>query len=316
MNKKLILRILGAIFSALIIVGIFVPFVSVTGYTQSLWGVYSSVNTLYLPIMLIVFGAIGVIFFSLNFKTEFAYMSTGAVLFFIVMQTIDVLDQGTFSTLSVGYYFLAIGAIATGVIAFLSNLKTKQKEKEVISSENGSSSNMIAQIDKLYNEQPLQQEVPIQTISNNSVSPIPAEPLQQEIKPIEPVMDNQPIPEVVPQPNQATVEFQPQMNPQVIPTVEPQQNLQSNPVPTQGLQQPNPVVQEFMGAQAQQPTSNQSIPVQSTNDFNVPLSGINEESPVQPNPVVQGFTKEQTPSIPTTPDPQNNGLDIFGQPLK
>ena len=125
MNKKLILRILGAIFSALIIVGVFVPFVSVTGYTQSLWGVYSSVNTLYLPIMLIVFGAIGVIFFSLNFKTEFAYMSTGAVLFFVVMQTIDVLDQGTFSTLSVGYYFLAIGAIATGVIAFLSNLKIK-----------------------------------------------------------------------------------------------------------------------------------------------------------------------------------------------
>lgn len=318
MNKNLILRILGAIFSALMIVGVFVPFVSVTGYTQSLWGVYSSIDTLYLPIMLIVFGVIGVVFFSLNFKTEFAYMSTGAVLFFIIMQTVDVLDQGTFSTLSVGYYFLAIGAIATGVITFLSNMKVKEKQEAIVSSENSAPSNMIAQIDKLYNEQPIQQDIPVQTINNN-ITPIPVQPIQQNIQEVNSVgsdINNQPIPEIVKEPVSMTNEFQPQMNPQVIPTVEPQQNLQSNPVPTQGLQQPNPVVQGFMNSNLQSQVAEQAAPEPQQNNFSVPLNNINQELPKQPNPVVQEFTKEQSQSIPVTPEPQNSGLDIFGQPIK
>ncbi len=318
MNKNLILRILGAIFSALMIVGVFVPFVSVTGYTQSLWGVYSSIDTLYLPIMLIVFGVIGVVFFSLNFKTEFAYMSTGAVLFFIIMQTVDVLDQGTFSTLSVGYYFLAIGAIATGVITFLSNMKVKEKQEAIVSSENSAPSNMIAQIDKLYNEQPIQQDIPVQTINNN-ITPIPVQPIQQNIQEVNSVgsdINNQPIPEIVKEPVSMTNEFQPQMNPQVIPTVEPQQNLQSNPVPTQGLQQPNPVVQGFMNSNLQSQVAEQAAPEPQQNNFSVPLNNINQELPKQANPVVQEFTKEQSQSIPVTPEPQNSGLDIFGQPIK
>ena len=316
MNKKLILRILGAIFSALIIVGVFVPFVSVTGYTQSLWGVYSSIDTLYLPIMLIVFGVIGVVFFSLNFKTEFAYMSTGAVLFFIIMQTVDVLDQGTFSTLSVGYYFLAIGAIATGVITFLSNMKVKEKQEAIVSSENSAPSNMIAQIDKLYNEQPIQQDTPVQTIDNN-ISPIPVQPIQQNIQEINAVgsdINSQPIPEIVKEPVSMTNEFQPQMNPQVVPSVSPQ--VSTTVQQSTDLNQPNPVVQEFMNSNLQSQAAEQAAPVQQQNNFSVPLDNINQELPKQPNPVVQEFTKEQSQSIPVTPEPQNSGLDIFGQPLK
>ena len=121
MKNKLIFRIIGALASALIIVSVFIPFISVTGYSTSLWESYKIINSLYLPIMIIVFGAIGALFFALNIKTEFAYMSTGAIIFFLVMQTIDVLNQGLFNTLSIGYYLLALGAILTGIMSFLTN---------------------------------------------------------------------------------------------------------------------------------------------------------------------------------------------------
>ena len=106
MKNKLIFRILGALSSALIIVSVFVPFVSVTGYSQSLWQTHSAVGTIYLPIMIIVFGAIGVILFAINKKTELVYASCGALIFFLIMQTIPVIDQGVFKTLGIGYYFL------------------------------------------------------------------------------------------------------------------------------------------------------------------------------------------------------------------
>ena len=85
MKSKLIFRILGALASALIIASVFIPFVSVTGYSQSLWQANELVGTLYLPIMIIVFGAIGVIVFSINIKTELAYTSSGALLFFLII---------------------------------------------------------------------------------------------------------------------------------------------------------------------------------------------------------------------------------------
>ena len=151
MKNKLIFRILGALASALIIVSVFVPFVSVTGYSPSLWETYELTNSLYLPIMIIVFGAIGVIFFALNIKTEFAYMSVGAIFFFAIMQTIDILDQGVFNTLSVGYYFLVIGALLTGIMAFLTNLKSKKKVEVVEEVKKEEEASMIDQIDKLYN---------------------------------------------------------------------------------------------------------------------------------------------------------------------
>ena len=96
MKNKLVFRILGALSSALIIASVFIPFVSVTGYSQSLWQTHSAVGTIYLPIMIIVFGVIGVLVFSTGFKTELAYASAGGLLFFLIMQTIPVIDQNLF----------------------------------------------------------------------------------------------------------------------------------------------------------------------------------------------------------------------------
>ena len=233
MKNKLIFRILGALASALIIVSVFVPFVSVTGYSPSLWETYELTNSLYLPIMIIVFGAIGVIFFALNIKTEFAYMSVGAIAFFVIMQTIDILDQGVFNTLSIGYYFLAMGALVTGIMAFLTNLKTKNKV-EVKEEAKEEESSMLDQIDKLYNEQTsTQSEIsPIQPV-DNIVQPLPIQPLEAVV-PVQPI--EQEVEEV-------------QVNPivQEIPTE--QNEVVQEPIVKQNTvenEQPiNPVLQEF-----------------------------------------------------------------------
>ena len=347
MKNKLIFRIIGALASALIIVSVFIPFISVTGYSTSLWESYKIINSLYLPIMIIVFGAIGVLFFALNIKTEFAYMSTGAIIFFLVMQTIDVLNQGLFNTLSIGYYLLALGAILTGIMAFLTNLKTKVKEEKVEVVDSINETSMLDQIDKLYNDQPtVQNEIsPIQPV-DNVVEPIPIQPLEQiqpislmspipEVQQVVPDVSSipvQPTQEVIPEPTQS-VEIQPSLsqvtpvvsvqetqvveqpiNPVAEPVVAPQPKVQIqqvNPVVQEFTQQtsPNPVVQDFSIHQENVQPTIQNESVEEIQPLSVPLSNINNSE--ANNPVVQEFTN---PGSTVSQTQNTNSLDIFGQP--
>lgn len=296
MKNKLIFRIIGALASALIIVSVFIPFISVTGYSTSLWESYKIINSLYLPIMIIVFGAIGVLFFALNIKTEFAYMSTGAITFFLIMETIDVLNQGLFNTLSIGYYLLAVGAILTGIMAFLTNLKAKVKEEKVEAVESVNEPSMLDQIDKLYNDQPtVQNEISQVQPIDNIVEPIPIQPLEQiqPISPISPVPEVQqtvpdvssipvqePIQEVMPTPIQ-NVEVQPSVS-QVTPVVP----AQETPV----VEQPfNPVSEPVV---APQPEVQQVV---STSVSTNPVIQEFTQSTVA-NPVVQEFTQSTVPN--------------------
>lgn len=246
MNKKLIFRILGALASALIIVSVFVPFVSVTGYSYSLWGSNEVTNSLYLPIMIIVFGVIGVIFFSLNIKTEFAYMSTGAITFFLVVQTVDILSQGVFNTLSMGYYFLVVGAILTGLMAFLLNLRSNKNNVQSVTTVQ-ESSNMLGQIDSLYNnDQNLQNNIsPIQPIEP-VIQPIPAQPLEN-VQPIEAVQSME---SVVPVTSIEPIQNVPPIPVQPVETIDPIQTNENvvpiapiEPVPTVDLAQPKEQIQ-------------------------------------------------------------------------
>ena len=328
MNKKLIFRILGALASALIIVSVFVPFVSVTGYTTSLWETFKLTESLYLPIMIMVFGAIGVIFFALNIKTEFAYMSTGAITFFIVIETIDIINQGVFETLSIGYYFLVAGALLTGIMAFLCNLKPKKKVEEVVPVQQAEEPSMLDQIDKLYNDQtttpneisPIQivdnvvEPLPIQPVQTmESVTPV--QPIQVESTPIpEPVIQPQPIPEITPvtqeQPVQEVVQnVEPVIQPQQV-EVQPQQTI--NPVMQEFAQPVNPVVQEFsipnpvMQEFAQPVIQEQPIVEPQV----TPLTQVNNS--IESNPVIQEFTN---PGSTVVTQSTENELDIFGQPI-
>ena len=348
MNNKLILRILGAISSALIAVSVFLPYVSVTGYSESLWEIYKVINTLYLPIMIIIFGVIGVIFFALNIKTEFAYTSAGAVLFFVVMQTFDVVNQGTFNTLSVGYYFLALGSISTGVMAFLCNLNTKKQKKTVIENTSNINPPQLNQVNNM--DQNIQPEsispiqpvepIPMAPIEEPAVNPIPEQLVQpipevipeQSIMPIPEVVQEQPmvaIPEIineqpvstipkvniVPEPAvQSISEVQPQINvPEVSDSsLQPQSDIQQlvNPAIDQFAEQPiNPVVQEFMLSNQQQQNNNMNNEQTLLGQTQVQSNPTSE-----PNTVVQGFTN-QTQDLQVNQNNNNGGIDIFGQPI-
>lgn len=258
MNNKLIFRILGALASALIIVSVFVPYLSVNGNGMNLWDSYQIVNSLYLPIMIIVFGGIGVIFFSLNIKTEFAYMSAGAMLFFLVMQTIVYMD--TFNSLNLGYYFQAIGTVVTGAMAFLCNLRPKTIQQPMKPVENNTESSMLDQIDKLYNDHQVQEQPQeIQPISIEPIQSVQIEPqIQTEINNVEPIQPVNPVLQDF---------FQQPVQPiETVQSVEPIQPEINNVEPMQPV---NPVLQQFTNPTA----STQNNNVQNMNNNGVDIFG-------------------------------------------
>ena len=123
MKNNLIYRIIGAFSSSLIIISVFMAFTNIT--STSLWDIYTDLDMVYMPIMIIAFGSIGVLFFSLNIKTEFAYATSGAMIFFSVMQLVQAITNNSVSTLGIGFYFVALGGLLTGIMAFLCNIKHK-----------------------------------------------------------------------------------------------------------------------------------------------------------------------------------------------
>ena len=323
MNKKLIFRILGALASALIIVAVFVPFVSVTGYSISIWETFKITNALYLPIMIILFGIIGVVFFSLNIKTEFAYMSTGAIIFFIVMQTIDIMNQGVFNTLSIGYYLLVLGAILTGLMAFLTNLKSKNVVKNDTPLNTEPKANVLSKIDDLYNNQnstPIQPVEELQPIPNNQNSNSMLIFDTPNVQINEGVNNSNINGEILQQQNVASTINQQSFNPVVneFTLEQPKQDIQVgqqlNEIPN--AQVSNPVVNEFT---VEQPKQDTQVGQQLNEIPNVQVS----------NPVVNEFTVTDTNNQLNTDINQNNPAlkdlspiqggtgetDIFGQPI-
>ena len=310
MNNKLIFRILGALASALIIAAVFVPYINVLGDTVNLWDSYQTINSLYLPIMIIVFGGIGVLFFALNIKTEFAYITTGAISFFVVMQTIAYIDS--FSALSLGYYFLVVGALLTGIMAFLCNLRPNNKVEPVQNEDVNNQPSMLDQIDKLYNEQQTQE--PVQTIQPISIEPIqniePIQPISQvqeniqEVDAVAPVQVVENIQEpVMQQPIEEPITQQSE------PMVQPVKEVQ----PELSTQSVNPVLQEFnfnsFDSEPQQPVQPQPV-VQTAQEVQ-PELGIQSV-----NPVLQDFVNPSNSSLNNNFSNVNDvDVDIFGQPI-
>ena len=240
MKNKLIFRILGALASALIIVSVFIPFVSVLGYTQSLWEAYKASEALYLPIMIIVFGGIGVLFFSINIKTEFAYSTSGALLFYTITETVSFVNQDMLDSLGVGYYCLVIGTILTAIMAFLCNLRTKKVETSSESIKANEEISMLNQIDKLYDEQNTNNFDQNINSLDNVIQPLP-------IANIQPVMQPQ--------------ETQPIMQPQIVEQAQPLSNLgsiENNSVEQQSTSIPEPTDEINVIAESQVVQENQS----------------------------------------------------------
>lgn len=320
MKNKLIFRLLGALSSALIIVSVFVPFVSVTGYSQSLWQTHSAVGTIYLPIMIIVFGSIGVLLFAINKKTELVYSSAGALIFFLVMQTIPIIDQGVFGTLGVGYYFLAIGTILTTIMVFICNLKNKQKVVEEVKVEEHKEDSVLSQIDRLYDNQSVQNNdmeinqldiiQPLQTspaaMSETSIQPLGAQMVMSQDVAVQPLQtqpvtleDNSiPIQENINVESAKSIEL-------AQPTIVEQPKVEEN-ISLQNLN--NISESEQVTESVIQPVNVEpQVQNQVTSEFDVPIQNINES-----NTVVSEFASPQEPTTEQNVSQNNPVVAEFG----
>lgn len=126
--NKIGLKIIALGCILLMISGLFLPFVSVSGYTTTLFGVNKELN--YIPYILIGFGLISIIVILLNKKIEFAYLLIGSSLTFLITTTIDSIED--FKYFSIGYYLILISTILLFLMLILLNTKS---EDEIIKKE-------------------------------------------------------------------------------------------------------------------------------------------------------------------------------------
>ena len=311
MNKNLIYRIVGALSSALIVVSVFLTYYSVYDYNYSLWTKNGETSSLYLPIMIIAFGVIGIILFATNFKTEFCYATTGAILFYVISETFNYIRQGSFGSLSIGYYTLCIGCVMTGIMTFVVTAKNKIKRIEPIDSTATNETN------KIYDTVNI---IPDQSNSNNKVEPIPqvssdifnspiVEPLKEN-----PVLGGLNIPDSP-------------ISESVMPTT-PVEPIKESPV-LGGLNIPTtPVSETVIPTTPVEPIKENPV----LSGLNIPDSPISEPAirttpvePIKENPVLSGLNIPTAPisepAIPTTPvepikeNPVLSGLNIPTAPI-
>ena len=126
--NKIGLKIIALGCILLMISGLFLPFVSVSGYTTTLFGVNKELN--YIPYILIGFSLISIIVILLNKKIEFAYLLIGSSLTFLITTTIDSIED--FKYFSIGYYLILISTILLFLMLILLNTKS---EDEIIKKE-------------------------------------------------------------------------------------------------------------------------------------------------------------------------------------
>ena len=327
MKNKLFFRVIGALFSSLIIISVFMPFTKLD--TQSLWDMYRSYDMIYLPIMIIVFGSIGVLFFSLNVKTEFAYATSGAIIFFTVMQLVQAINYGTLNDLGLGFYFLAVGGVVTGLMAFLSNLKGKSVKVESLNQMpemnviNVPVQNVTPQqIDTLNNNLGQVPDMQINMDSNVPVNmqnaveqPIESIKPVELLEPVQPVNPVSTIPEITSQSNMELQNNNVQINPIGVQSNDVNMNSQVSLIQQPTLSNNinnNPMPQ--VEVPIQNNISNQTpIPeIDNTNNsFNAPNVTMNSVQPEvvmsqHQNPVLRQFTQQQNPVVDQFVGPQQN----------
>lgn len=325
MKNNLVFRIIGAFSSSLIILSVFMSFTNITAI--SLWDMYNNLDMLYMPIMIIVFGCIGVLFFSLNIKTEFAYATSGAMIFFTVMQLVQAIMNDSVSSLGLGFYFVAIGGVVTGIMAFLCNLKKELKkvvgvnksladnqisnmmvnqESHLLSSNN--QSNINNQIEPVQNNEfqynEVQSNISNSTIIQNQNLPIP------EVSGVESQKKDEHIPIL----NSSNLGIQDKpdilINDDAVNSITQNQQVQPEIIPN--IVQNQQVQPEIIPNIEQNP---QSQPIININQSNI-SSDIENSKFENSNPVIRDFVNtnvQQSQPINSSSNSSNmQNLDIFG----
>jgi len=111
MKKDNIFSIVAMGCGLLIILSVFLPYISYYGDTISLWKSENSDRVLY-----IILGLLVIVMYLINKKTELSYLTVGFG-FFNSISNIIALDG--FKGLSIGFYLILLSSLAIGIMTFL-----------------------------------------------------------------------------------------------------------------------------------------------------------------------------------------------------
>ena len=166
MKKDNIFSIVAMGCGLLVILSVFLPYVSYFGTSISLWKAENPARILYILLGLLVIAV-----YLINKKTELSYLSVGFTLFTSIS---DMISMEGLDGLSIAFYLILLSSIAIGVMTFLYeeknataliNLSVKVNKPEV----NNQTQPMM------------NQQIIIQPMMNNQSFPQPMEqPVQTE----------------------------------------------------------------------------------------------------------------------------------------
>lgn len=97
----------------LILVSVFLPYVTYYSNSASLWKMEDSSRFIY-----IILGLLVIFVYLINKKTELSYLTVGYGLFTTISNIISI---GGFEGLSIGFYLILLSSLTIGILTFLYN---------------------------------------------------------------------------------------------------------------------------------------------------------------------------------------------------
>ena len=297
--KKNILRVLGVLFSAVIIGGIFLPYIK--DPSSSLFELYKSNNQIVLPIVLIVFAVVSILLYILGKRVEFALSTGGAVLFYMITEIVSLLKEDALNQISIGFILIGVGAILLIINTIITIIVSKKSSSAIETPEPEPSyqpNDMIQTLDAPNTiEEPVQPQPVVEPVQPVIQEPIvePVAPVQPIVEPVAPV---QPIVEPV-TPVQPIVEPVAPVQPIVEP-VTPVQPIVEPVAPVQPIVEPVAPVQPIVEPVA--PVQSIVEPVQPINELK-PIEDINPQGlkPIEEPVLVQPAQFNPLPDIQFEP---------------
>ena len=315
--KRNILRIFGVLFSILIIASVFLPY----GKNGVPLFVLNNTSEIILPVLIMAFGALSILLYILNTHCEFAISTSGAVLFFVIIEAVYAISNKTLNEFNLGYYALAAGAVLLFFNTVLILFTKKKVKEEPVAVENTSVTN-----NTVVNE-----TVPVQNVDmiNELNYEKPIEPVTPVIESVEQsiMFEQQPIVEPTPVVEQQPISFdEPVIQEPAL--AQPEVNVFNTPTQTveTPIQELEPISDINYGSVVNNPLP--EIQFEQIPEYKEPIKPIYEEpKEVRPedNPALQSLFEPSQPvsnpvEIKTEPInfdvPQDNPvLQQFDQPM-
>lgn len=133
MTKRKVLSIIGLCLTALLIVCLFIPFISDGDTSFSLWKIMDNQDRMAVNIIMLVELIIAILIFVLQIcgvlkDAKFTYFTLGYYVTAFLDTFISMMKQDFFKYLSIGFYFGFIISIATLVIVIIGSALSDEKK--------------------------------------------------------------------------------------------------------------------------------------------------------------------------------------------